>query len=225
MRLPVAAIIICFIGLATTGCTNTQRLAQQRRMADSLQTVASRARADMFELRDTLQFYRSIASGAYYRDRRLLVDRIDALTYDLAVARQGGVTVEVLPVNELFQPATADLTTAGRARVAEIADRLTGEYGASHTYRVEGHSDNVPIGPGLIEQYPSNWELAAARAAAVARALVDEGIPPDRLVVVSYGESKPTARNDTAAGRARNRRVRIAALPPYQPAPVPAPPQ
>lgn len=69
---------------------------------------------------------------------------------------------------------------------------------------VEGFTDNVPIRSSL---YPSNWELSAARSAAVVRLLVFGGVTPDRLAAVGYGEHQPVARNDTAEGRQINRRV------------------
>lgn len=69
---------------------------------------------------------------------------------------------------------------------------------------VEGFTDNVPIRSPV---YPSNWELSSARAAAVVRLLVFGGVDPKRLAAVGYGEFQPVARNDTAEGRQRNRRV------------------
>lgn len=70
--------------------------------------------------------------------------------------------------------------------------------------KVEGFTDNQPI---RTQRFPSNWELSAARAAAVVRMLDMEGIEPERLAAVGYGEHQPLARNDTEEGRRRNRRV------------------
>lgn len=69
---------------------------------------------------------------------------------------------------------------------------------------VEGFTDNQPI---RTRQYASNWELSAARAAAIVRLLAVEGLDPRNLAAVGYGEFQPVARNDTAEGRKRNRRV------------------
>jgi len=69
---------------------------------------------------------------------------------------------------------------------------------------VEGHTDNVPIRSAV---FPSNWELSAARAATVVRYLAEEGVSPSRMGAMGYGEFQPIARNDTPAGRAKNRRV------------------
>ena len=72
---------------------------------------------------------------------------------------------------------------------------------------VEGHTDNVPIRTFL---YPSNWELSVARAVSVTRYLVEEhNMDPERFLATGYGEYHPIADNETAEGRARNRRVSI----------------
>lgn len=69
---------------------------------------------------------------------------------------------------------------------------------------VEGFTDNLPI---RTAQYPTNWELSSARAASIVRLLAMEGVNPARMASVGYGEYQPVASNDTADGRARNRRV------------------
>jgi chemotaxis protein MotB len=75
----------------------------------------------------------------------------------------------------------------------------------SHSIEVRGHTDDIPI----AGRYPSNWELAAARASSVSRLLVDVGVDPARLTVVSRAEYEPIASNDTIEGRAKNRRIEI----------------
>ncbi len=76
--------------------------------------------------------------------------------------------------------------------------------GHDNAMLVEGHTDNVPIRSSV---YPSNWELSAARAASVVRYLALEGISADRMGAMGYGEFQPVARNDTAQGKRKNRRV------------------
>jgi chemotaxis protein MotB len=69
---------------------------------------------------------------------------------------------------------------------------------------VEGFTDNMPI---RTAQYPTNWELSASRAASIVRLLAMNGVNPGRMASVGYGEYQPVASNDSAEGRARNRRV------------------
>lgn len=70
--------------------------------------------------------------------------------------------------------------------------------------QVEGFTDDLPISTA---QYPTNWELSAARAASIVRMLVMDGVQPQRLAAVGYGEFQPIVENTDAQGRARNRRV------------------
>jgi type VI secretion system protein ImpK len=77
---------------------------------------------------------------------------------------------------------------------------------------VVGHTDNTR--PGLSARFPSNYELSRARAAAVRDLLAERAGPPGRYSVEGRGDSTPLAPNDSAANRARNRRVEITLLTP-----------
>ena len=80
-----------------------------------------------------------------------------------------------------------------------------------YNVRIEGHTDNVPI---HTAEFDSNWELSAARATHIARIFIDlKAIPPERLSAAGYSEYHPAASNDTAEGRAENRRVDLVVLP------------
>jgi chemotaxis protein MotB len=82
------------------------------------------------------------------------------------------------------------------------------------TISIEGHTDNVPIGPELSKKYPTNWELSAARATTVARYLQEKiGINPSVLSATGYGEYQPVASNETEEGQAKNRRIDIVLIP------------
>jgi chemotaxis protein MotB len=74
--------------------------------------------------------------------------------------------------------------------------------------RIEGHTDNIPLGPNI--RYRDNWELSAARAQNVMRILQEgTGIPESHFAVAGHGEYKPVADNTTETGRNQNRRVEI----------------
>lgn len=82
--------------------------------------------------------------------------------------------------------------------------------GDERLIRVEGHADNVEIGPSLKSRYPSNWELSKARASGVVRYLVEKGgLDSARLSAVGYGDSRPASTNGNEEGRTKNRRVEI----------------
>ncbi len=164
-------------------------------------------------LRDSLQFYDDIDSGQYYRDRRMLELEIDRLEYELAVCSDGGEIMQTLLVESLFAPASANLLDAGLGVLAGVADSLMA-LPSGYRFRVAGHADDTPIGGSLQERYPSNWELSAARAAAVVRHLTETyELDADRFEVVSFGTTRPVATNATAAGRSQNRRIEIVVVP------------
>ncbi len=103
----------------------------------------------------------------------------------------------------LFSSGKAVLQGTAGAVLAKISDFLDGK---ATTIEVSGHTDSLPIN---TPQFPSNWELSAARAIAVARSLQGTGIQPARLRATGYGEFRPIADNGTPDGRSKNRRVEI----------------
>ncbi len=106
----------------------------------------------------------------------------------------------------LFGSGSAQLDEKGRNVIARVATQISDE---DAVISVEGHSDDVPISSRLRNRFPSNWELAGARAASVVRLLSQEGVDPARLRAVSLGPFSPVASNDSPAGRAMNRRIEI----------------
>ncbi len=106
----------------------------------------------------------------------------------------------------LFPSGSAQLQPRAIPALKQVAEILRD---AENPIRVEGFTDNVPINTLL---YPSNWELSTVRAASVVRLFTREGIAPERLSALGYGEFRPVATNDTVAGRAQNRRVVLVVL-------------
>lgn len=126
-----------------------------------------------------------------------------------------------LPAEALFASGSADLTPEGEQVLARLGAQLKD---APYDVLVQGHTDDVPIRGALASRFPTNWELAAARASRVVRALEAAGVPPERLAAVSLGEHHPVVPGDDAAARAENRRIEIRLVPlpgarPDQPAP------
>jgi len=104
---------------------------------------------------------------------------------------------------------------SGRAEIHEeakyILKDLTKEIvDVPNNTRIEGHTDNVPIGPELKSKFPTNWELSTARATNVTRYLLETlNFPPGRISSAGYGEYQPFVDNDTEEHKAMNRRVDI----------------
>jgi len=113
-----------------------------------------------------------------------------------------GIAIEIND-SILFDPARADLQAASREMLLAVADMVKD---TDNLIQIEGHTDNQPI---RSSQFPSNWELASARAASVVRLFAEAGIAPQRMVVIGYGEFRPVEPNDTIDRRARNRRVTL----------------
>lgn len=126
----------------------------------------------------------------------------------LSVKIVDGRMVVALATDILFASGSAQLSTDGAAAIGEVAQVLATI--PERSFQVEGHTDNVPI---QTEKYPSNWELASARALTVVRTMISAGLPATRVSAASYGEFKPTAPNDTPANKAQNRRIEIVVVP------------
>lgn len=116
-----------------------------------------------------------------------------------------GVKVEI-NASILFAPGDARLAGESSEALKAIAQILKDD---THALQVEGHTDNIPISNAA---FPSNWELSSVRASSVVRLFEDNGIAENRLTAVGHGANFPVGSNQTAEGRARNRRVEIMIL-------------
>ena len=116
-----------------------------------------------------------------------------------------GVSVEI-NASVLFDPGDAALTAESDQVLRALAVLLKND---PHAVQVEGHTDPTPIKNAL---FPSNWELSAVRASSVVRLFIDSGVAAERLTAVGHGANIPVASNDTAEGKARNRRVAVTIL-------------
>ncbi|MDA8873067.1 OmpA family protein [Alphaproteobacteria bacterium] len=121
------------------------------------------------------------------------------------VQREDDKVIITVGAGGAFASGSADLTPAAiniMNRIAEVNAAGKSEI------KVSGHTDDVPLIFG--SNYRDNWDLAAARSASVVQAFAANGtISEDRLEAISYGESRPVEPNDTADGRAKNRRIEI----------------
>ncbi len=98
----------------------------------------------------------------------------------------------------LFDSGSAAVKKDGKKVLHRVAGIL--KKAADRQVRVEGHTDNVPIGSALVAKFPTNWELSAARATNVVRYLQDDGIDPRLLSACGFSEYRPVAPNDTEEG-------------------------
>lgn len=106
-----------------------------------------------------------------------------------------------MPGAALFDSGDDTIRTESLAVLAELVDRIAA---LELSVSIEGHTDDQPI---QTARFPSNWELSTARAVSVLRFFLSRGIPESRLSAAGRAEFRPTASNETADGRANNRRV------------------
>jgi len=107
----------------------------------------------------------------------------------------------------LFDSGKADVKSDGLEILFKMVETLKSV--KDKAIRIEGHTDNVQISGALMRQFPTNWELSAARAINVTKYLQQQGLDPAILSAAAFAEYKPVADNDTKEGRAKNRRIEI----------------
>jgi len=148
---------------------------------------------------EELQRYRSNFFG---RLREVLGERPEVRIVGDRFVFQGEV---------LFAPANAELSEAGQRQVRALAGVLSEVIALippdiAWVLRIDGHADRTPI---RSPRFASNWELAAARAIAVAQMLIAEGLPANRVAATSFGDTQPLEAGDSPQSLARNRRIEI----------------
>ena len=154
------------------------------------------------------------ALAAAYAEMKPILDRANERLADLIEEGKVQLTIQgrglVMSLKEaaLFGAGQADFLPGAQELLGRVAESLDGAGG--HSIRLEGHTDDTPI---QTAQYPSNWELSAARAINVLDLMTGRlGLDPEQVSVAGYGEYRPAEKNDTAAGRSANRRVDIVIL-------------
>jgi chemotaxis protein MotB len=118
---------------------------------------------------------------------------------------QNSVVVDISS-DILFPSGVAHLSGNAAPALQHLAEALKP---FTNAIRVEGYTDDRPINTA---EFPSNWELSAARAASVVHLFMDHGIGPDRLAVMGFGQYRPANTNNNVTGRNSNRRVAVVIL-------------
>jgi len=171
---------------------------------EALKTQAAAAKTE----KEKAMAERAMRLNKAHDDLDALADAVlKELQSEKAKLEQEGADVALtLQESLLFKPQQAKLTEAGVALLDRVGRTLRGLN--PQAVRIEGHSDNSAIKWELFGSFTSHWDLALARATAVARYLHEHsGLDPRRLAASSYGEFRPLKGNDTPEGREANRRV------------------
>jgi len=172
------------------------KLAQQQREAAE---IASQKDAEIQKLKGTYESLVQDLKGEIEKGEIKVTQIRDRLTVNL---------VEKI----LFDSGRAEVKPQGKEVLKKVGNILKNVQ--DKDIRIEGFTDNVPIGGALRQRFPTNWELSTQRATNVLRFLQDEGgVDGSKLVAVGYGEYHPIASNDSPEGRAQNRRIEIVLVP------------
>lgn len=202
------------IGLATVGCVtkgtyqelegerdilvNQTMALEEELAAQSLESMALAERLDATEEK---------AVGMQLAYEQLVGELAAEVTLGQIEVQRVVDGIRLAVSDELLFPSgSVTLNALGRELLARVAQQIDSQ---KAIVSVEGHTDNVKISKKLATRYPTNWELAGARAAVVVRVLIENGVEPESLRAVSRGSISPRSSNDTSEGRARNRRTEI----------------
>ncbi len=192
IKLFAKSALIIFVALSFAGCSFVFQTGR-RSDVEKIQELTSQL--------DELSQTKKLLEGR-------LAQEIKDEQISLRMGEKGLVITFVADV--LFDSGKAKIRQNAFASLNKVA-RVLQENVPQLNLGIEGHTDNVPI---KSSGWKSNWELSTARALSVLHYLVDkEGISPDRVSAIGYGEYRPVASNDTKAGRQLNRRVEIVILP------------
>lgn len=186
--------------------------------------------------REELEIFAKVAESQAFMETELEVEYLTSDSED-EMLRQTRKTQEL---DDKYQALRADLNSEiqqGLANVEKVGDQILISLSAANSFRsgyaelqpafsdtltnvgdsvaraggkvqVSGHTDDIPI--AFSERFDSNWDLSAARAAAVADFFfANNEIDSERVSVFGYADTKPVADNGNAAGRAQNRRIEI----------------
>ena len=185
---------------------------------------------------EDLEIFAKVAESQAFMETELEVEYLSADTED-EMLRQ---TRKNQALDDKYQMLQADLSAEiqqGLAAVEKVGDQILVSLSAANSFRsgyaelqqgflptlrnvgesvaraggqvqVSGHTDNIPI--AFSERFDSNWDLSAARAAAVADFFFDTNdLDSERVSVFGYADTKPVADNESPSGRAQNRRIEI----------------
>ncbi|GAA0769723.1 OmpA family protein [Ideonella azotifigens] len=153
------------------------------------------------------------------KQRQLETQRRTELERALAVPLAAGrVTLDHgrigISGSVLFGFNSAELQPEGRQLLKSLAAPLaTYLQSRDEALMVSGFTDDRLMRGGKNQVFADNWELSAQRALTVTRTLIEEGVPASAVFAAAFGAQQPVASNDSAEGRAKNRRVEMAPTP------------
>lgn len=194
------------------GMSDVERDLMMARIAEAQQLMTAEVRVEMAG--EAQQMVASASGPGGPGRGESIDDQFERIRADLAediarglaeVERDGDRIIIRLGEQGGFVSGRAELQAGFLPLLNRVANTVAQ---SDNRITIEGHTDNVPI--AFSERFRSNWDLSAARSAAVADYLINNSpITQGRLMVAGFADTRPLDTNDTAAGRARNRRIEV----------------
>ncbi|MBU1913499.1 MAG: OmpA family protein, partial [Candidatus Omnitrophica bacterium] len=203
-------LFLTVISLAVSGCSITFQT-RHKSDVDKISSLGSEIddlNARLSQLQEEKEAELSNLEKAKLLLEEKLKQEIGDESVRLEMAEKGLAIIFLTEV--LFDSGKAEIKSEAFSSLDKVAGVLEQNV-EDRNIGIEGHTDNEPI---KRSGWKSNWELSTSRATSVLHYLVDKkGISPKRVAAIGYGEYRPVASNDTAAGKKQNRRVEIVILP------------
>lgn len=152
--------------------------------------------------------YNALTSQNQQLQQQVTTQSAEIANNKAQISRLQGAIKYTVNSDQLFAPGSWQMSAQGKQIIARMASQLAPSQ--QNKLVVNGYTDNAPIGPELQRMgITSNEVLSQKRADAVMQYLVSQGVKPDLVSAHGYGAANPVASNDTAQGRAKNRRVEL----------------
>ena len=189
-------ILAAFQGLGSLRGGNTLQVGKLAELGHTIMSLPSRERGS------ALDKARKTAISQFQPELKTKKVRIKEDERGLIIS---------LAADSFFKPASGEIDIEESRKVLQrVSVLLSALELEGRKFRIEGHTDSAPTDPA--GEWPTNWELSAARAVNVLHYLIDFGVDQRRFQVAGFADTVPLASNDTPEGRAYNRRVDIIIL-------------
>jgi len=222
-RLAILWIMVMATMTILIGCTNTKAIIAEKNIQlnkkdTQIEELWSQIKSCQNELSQIQDQCSQQLSKIEAEDQKLLAREKqlrEQLAQDIELKNveieklRGRLTIKVVD-KILFRSGSIVILPEGQEVLIRVAESLAG---SGENLRVEGHTDNVTIGPILAQRIPTNWELSVLRATSVVRFLEENGMVPERLSATGHSEFKPVVDNATDENKQLNRRVEIVLVP------------
>jgi chemotaxis protein MotB len=195
---------------------------QQEQKASELETVRTSLKTELDskseQLNEVIREKEALIAELKeaQRDLTATLDKEIAAGDVLIQERRGELVIDVSD-KLLFDEGQAEISDGGKDLLKQVALSIK-RLPPKLRFQVGGHTDSQRVvSPELVERFPSNWELSAARATNVVRNLQELGkVPGHKLIAAGFAQYRPVSTNNTKTGRQKNRRIEIVVVMPKE---------